>query len=218
MPSVNKRMGCSRPWTIPELWKGGTVFILGGGHSLENIVRSNPLIGKKVIAIHYALMAMPSCSIWFAGDARCYWELKKQIDRFSGLKISLNIYTDNSKSLEDIPEIHIVDIEKGKGLSSILNRTYLYYNGSSGGSAIDLAAKLGAKRIILYGYDMRYSHIPTVYISHRSQQKIIDGWKSNLSIWRNIASDCNMRKIELVNCTPNSELPVITKGNLEDYL
>lgn len=221
MPSGGTLQGGSSLWEIPRLWDGCTVVVLGGGPSLKNIVVNNPLLNQRVIVIHYAILAMPTASIWFSGDSRCYWELQKEIDSIQCLKISMNIRNSKWPSLEGQKDIRIVGCKKGKGISSLEDRSILYYNGSAGGAAIDLAAKLGASRIIMYGFDARTipkDYNPPPYCSPHTKNKIVQGWKLERGIWQKILSGCKEKGIEIINCTPDTELPIIPTGKLEDYI
>ena len=155
MPSVGQNAGTNNPWPIPRIWPDSTVWVLGSGPSLDSIKPySKIMINKNVIAVHYSFRIGPFVDALFMGDARCYWQIPDEIDKFEGLKVSTNIHTIKHKSIDGIKNIHIINLSKKKsGLSNISSE--VCYNNSSGGAAINLAFLLGAKRIILLGYDMK---------------------------------------------------------------
>jgi len=70
------RLPSSEFWTVPRLWPGETVFIIGGGPSVrgQNI---EALRGRRVIAINSSYLVAPWADYlifaderWWAGDHR----------------------------------------------------------------------------------------------------------------------------------------------------
>ena len=219
--------GCDMPWKVPKkLWKDETVFVLGSGPSIKNLVGKMDLFkNRKVIAVHDAFLLDSSgfyTDVLFIGDARFYWEnetRRKIVDKFAGLKVSSNIQVVNKwDTLEGRSDIKIVDIVwKKPGLFTGLRDT-IYYNGGAGNAAISLVANLGAKKIILYGFDCKFTHgrlhhFPSIH-EKSSQIKV---WSEG-RIWDGILKDAKRHNIEIVNTTPDSDLEYVKKVNLKDYL
>lgn len=211
--------GSKNPWTVPRLWPDSTVFVLGSGPSMKTLEGSDLLRNKHIIAVHYAFLVGSWVDVLFMGDARCYWELQDKIDAFKGLKISLNIHNPpKHKSTEDLaPDIKIINMQ-AKPYGLITDRTKVCYNGGAGAAAINLAYHLGAKRIILFGFDMKMkngkrSYFPSI---HQDSGRIAK-WNQG-KIWSQIVKDCQRLKVEIFNATPDSALKCIPKIKLGKIL
>jgi hypothetical protein len=131
---------------VEPLWKGETVYIIGGGTSLNDF-NWNGLAGKKTIAINKAFMSYPKADALYWTDSRFYRWYENDINNFKGLKYTIRPwagYTNDVKVLR-------------KGIKFGLEepRDRLSHGNNSGYAAINLAYHLGAKRIILLGYDMK---------------------------------------------------------------
>ena len=80
-------------------------------------------------------------------DSRVYSWLKQDIDNFNGLKYTIR---DHHSYVGDIKIL-----KKGNKFNLEESKDTLSHGNNSGYAAINLAYHLGAKRIILLGYDMR---------------------------------------------------------------
>ena len=216
MPSVDRKVGVSygKCMSIPKLWPGSTIFVIGGGPSISHLVGQNWLDGKIVIAVHHSIKVILKPSVWFCADTRAYWELQDIINAFEGFKVSLNIRTEEWKSVEGHGNINVINQGKGVGLSD--NPRCLCYNQNGGGTAIDLAYHFGAKRIILLGFDCNQANAKDSYSSH-TRQKTIVPWQ-NSSVCQKLDNSAKSKGVDIINCTPNSGLPIIRRGNLKDEI
>lgn len=132
--------------TVEPIWAGETVYIIGGGPSLTGF-NWNKLFGKKTIAVNKSILSYPNADALYWTDSRVYGWYKNEIDKFKGLKYSIrhNItYTNDVKVLRKSNKFGLED-----------SKDALCHGNNSGYAAINLAYLLGAKRIILLGYDMR---------------------------------------------------------------
>jgi hypothetical protein len=130
---------------VEPIWSGETVYIIGGGPSLIGF-NWNILAGKKTIAINKAVLTYPTADVLYWTDSRVYGWYKKEIDSFRGLKYSIRYH---SSYLADINVL-----KKGDKFGLNESKDALCHGNNSGYAAINLAYLLGAKRIILLGYDM----------------------------------------------------------------
>lgn len=129
---------------IPNIYKNETIYIIGGGPSLKDFDFSK-LNGKITIAINKAILHFPNANVAYWTDTRVYDWYNKQIDNFKGLKIT----NKPNPCKEGI--INVLNTGK-TGLE--LNSNGIRHGNNSGYAAINVAYHLGAKRIILLGYDM----------------------------------------------------------------
>lgn len=137
----------SKPaWKIDPIWKGETVYIIGGGPSLLNF-NWGLLAGKKTIAINKAILSLPSADILYWTDSRVYGWYKTEIDKFKGLKITIRDHVSYPNDVKIL--------KKGDKYGLCEDGTTLSHGNNSGYAAINLAYLLGAKKIVLLGYDMK---------------------------------------------------------------
>ena len=139
------------------VWPGATIVCLGSGPSLtpEDV---NAVRGKcPVIAVNSTYRLAPWADVLYACD-RSWWTRERDgVAKYHGMKWSI----DRTRSgLESSTKVE----DKGPGISVLRNTGEsglessplgLRTGRNSGYQAMNLAWHLGARRIILLGYDMR---------------------------------------------------------------
>lgn len=158
-------------WEVPEIWKDGEVWIIGGGYSMIEILgipeelvekvynRELPisvyspyfyfLEKKHVIAINVAFMLGDWVDIVFFGDSEFYHIFNKQLQEFEGLRVTCSKIGQNSHLVKYLEK----DSSKEYGIT--LDKKKVVWNFNSGVAAINLAIHTGARRILLLGFDMK---------------------------------------------------------------
>lgn len=138
------------PTTVPRLCTTGTVVCLATGPSLtpEDV---DYVRGKAtVIAVNDAWKLAPWADVLYSSDLR-WFPYYHWVPSFAGLKVTLD-------ALENIPPDVVVlkhMPEDGVSYDPTGLRTGAYSGSrNSGAAAINLAVHLGARRIVLLGYDM----------------------------------------------------------------
>ncbi len=135
------------PRKVDNVLQDEDVFIIAGGSSLSDF-DFNLLKDKKTIAINRACEYVINPTAIYWTDKRVYRWYKKIIDNLSCIKVTS---VDDSIMNSDITILKRSD-------DSIFRkdrRDLILAGNNSGFGAIDLAIKMGAKRIFLLGYDMR---------------------------------------------------------------
>jgi hypothetical protein len=137
------------PWykipTRPRPWAGATVYIIGGGRSLEGVDLS-ALKDERVIGTNMAFrFGADIIDALYFHDAEFLEEHEDELRAFPN-----PIYTHCHQAIGR--EGFRVMYKRLRGVSMDDGR--LAFNSSSGGAAINLAAQLGAARIVLLGFDM----------------------------------------------------------------
>jgi len=136
-------------WEVPVgKWRGEVAFLLGGGPSLKGF-DANRLKGRgRVIAINDAgLDLAPWADILYFSDGweRWYGWNRHRLDEFKGWEIVTRVRVGD-------PRVR----ELGHKPRQAISRNPKFLSGfCSGGAAINLAYLLGARVIVLMGYDMR---------------------------------------------------------------
>jgi hypothetical protein len=197
-------------WTPPpSTWAGDTVFLLGGGPSLDRR-QVNQLRDRRVMVITSSAMLAPWADVLFFGDR--LWAIGREelVQGWKGLAVTCNLAAKGR-----MPKLKLINAREGDRFPA-LGSGRVRKGPSSGHTAIGLAVALGASRIVLLGYDMgvvggrshhhgEYSvREPAVY------QRFLAGFGG----WRSAAEKIG---VEIVNATPGSalkEFPVVALGNM----
>lgn len=140
--------------SVPKLWLGETVVILGGGSSLtpEDVAFCK---GKaRVIAIKEAYLLAPWADALYAGDAK-WWRGYRGAPDFAGLKYTID-QDPKEEQIGDWPDVQVLSNTGVEGLE--LEPTGLRTGYNSGFQAIGLAVHLGVSRIVLLGFDCWTGH------------------------------------------------------------
>jgi hypothetical protein len=206
------------------------VFIIGGGPSLKlvNVQRLEQREPRRqyALAVNDSFMLGQWDAMFFADTT--FWRLRgDDLRNFAGLKVT------TLKRLRGVPGVTVVKKDNRFGLTT--NRSVLSWNLSSGSTTISLAAHLGAKRIVLLGFDMRW--VPTcehckypkgspdtVACNHcgkkggteldrnyhrnyaKRDPRKYNPYKGFMRSHPAIANDARQRGIEIVNATPGSAI------------
>lgn len=191
-------------WTVPEKWPGQTFAILAGGPSLT-IEQVNAVKGKcRVIAVNNTYQLAPWADVLYGCD-RKWWAWHTDAAQFEGIKVTMSppVIT---------PDVHLIRNAGTEGLC--LDRDGLATGRNGGYQAINLAVHLGAKRILLLGFDMKAQgdrmhwhkehEIPT-------PKTVCKRW---LDLFNTISDPLKAQGVEVINCTPGSALKVFPKREL----
>lgn len=198
-----------RATDVPELWPGETVAILGGGKSLT-ADQVNACRGRvRVIGINDAYRLAPWADLlWFCDEKWFNWH-RAGVLSFRGQVATLENY-------------HLRDVVPGLWCLHNVGQTGLYperwgvmTGGNSGYQCINLAVHLGARRILLLGYDMKPGHW---FGDHpkATQPHVYAG--TMLPKFPTLVEPLKQRGVEVINCTPGSALACFPKADLADCL
>lgn len=130
---------------VEPIWAGETVYIIGGGPSLETF-NWNSLVGKRTIAINKAILSYPMADAMYWTDSRVYGWYKQDIDKFKGPKYTIRHHASYPADVKVLRKSNKFGLEESKDA--------LCHGNNSGYAAINLAYLMGAKKIVLLGYDM----------------------------------------------------------------
>lgn len=197
-------------WTVPEIWHGGTCYILGGGPGLARVPLER-LHDLRVIAVNNAYTLGDWIDVMFYGDCRWFrWHSKTLLD-FPGLKVTA------CDSHKDKPGIRAVKrLSSPPGIARAKNR--LAWNLSSGACAINLAVHFGVKKIVLFGFDMRKVDDKNNWHEDHKDGPNKNPYERFLRPFPSIARDLEKLGVECVNATPGSALEVFPIMKPEEML
>ena len=197
--------------TVPKNFYGETIYIIGGGPSLKDFNFSN-LIGRKTIAINKAIFYHKSADVLYWTDGRFYTWFKNEVDAYKGLKFSLKPGSQYTRDIQIS--------RKGKPYGLEEDPQTLAHGFNSGYAAINLAYHLGAKRIILLGFDMANdgteTHFHDGYPTRAAGNEVYTD--KFLPGFKQLKSEIKPKGIHVLNASPYSKLNVFPKITIEQAL
>lgn len=149
-------------WSVPRIWEGSTVVIIGGGPSVNDHDLSR-LQRHRAIAVNSAYRVAPWSSFLYFRDGD--WWYRDGHDEAVAELYGGTVVTTH-QGLLDHPWVKCLGHGPQRtGLNP--NPEALVRGNHAGHEAIDLAVHLGAARIVLLGYDMTREHGDNFHNSHK---------------------------------------------------
>lgn len=204
--------------TLFPIWTGKVAVCIAGGPSLTR-KQIHQTIGCRTIAINDAYKLAPWADMLYACDNQ-WWEWHRGVPEFHGYKLQ----HDHGKTKDDhscytgpYPGVDCILSDGTSGFSERMDR--IRTGGNSGYQALHIAIQLGAKEILLLGYDMHpkpnKSHWFGEHPNGRQPDDRYARWLKEFPTLQEIAIE---RGIEIYNCTPNSALDCFTKISIDDAM
>jgi hypothetical protein len=230
-------------WQVPKIWDGGEVWILGGGPSVtkefnipEKVVKDvgkgilpvsvyspylSSIHNKHIIGINVAFLIGDWIDIVFFGDTSFLLPNKEKLAMFPGLKVSCTPHAEKYSWVKYVAR----DPDHPHGLSP--NPKMVGWNANSGAAAISLAIHLGAKRIILLGFDMNldeknHMHWHNLYGKNEVLENGVNRRKlpfvRHLTGFPVIARDAKRIGVTIINASPTSAINDFPKVSVKDLI
>lgn len=194
--------------SLVPIFAGNTTLIFASGPSLPNLWSADRSIPFPSIAVNDAWKIAPTADILYATDAHWYLH-HKGVPKFEGVKVGYGG-----------PGPAGVIWLQGSGPSGFDERLGWVRHGlNSGYVAVHLAAQLGARRIVMVGFDMRpvngKAHWFGDHPKRVSRAMPFERWITNFG---DLAKIMKGRDVEVVNATPGSALKCFPFVSLDDEL
>lgn len=194
---------------IDKIWDNEIVYIIGGGPSLKDF-NWNLLKGKKVIAINRAYEVLPWAEVLYWTDSRFYKWYKSDIDKLNNIKVTCRPFNNMPRD--------IILLKSNNNNKLDLRPSFISHGNNSGYGAINLAVKMGVKKIYLLGYDMNskpnQSHWHNGY--QASHNHSIYG--KMISQFDGLNEELERLGIEIFNANPSSKLEIFRKCTIDDAI
>lgn len=198
-----------------------TVFVLGGGPSLKDMdlekIKSYPVIGTNA-----SVFLGDWVDIVFFGDERFYSWHPEALENFSNRVITCAVQLKNHQKFEYLEKVPASEQTK-KADPIVWNKKKIAWftnkGGNAGSSAVALACKMGAKQIILLGFDFKTKegrHNYHDYHNHTPDKNIYQN--EFLTHFKRLAEETERLGIQVINATPDSALDVFPKKTLEEVV
>lgn len=199
---------------VPNAWAGETAVILATGPSLTpddvEFCRSK----AKVLAIKEAVLLAPWADALYAADSK-WWRHFGDALTFTGPKYSIENH-DGARHAK-----WAIVLRNTGELGLEIDPTGLRTGRNSGYQAINLAVHLGAKKIVLLGYDMQDTGGKRNWFPPRppSYSQGVVPWHSNIvHCWPSIVAPLQTLGIAVINATRTTALDVFPQMALEEAL
>lgn len=199
----------------PDLFNDGSpVVVAATGMGLTDAV-AHRLTSRAVncIAVNDAVFKLSRAQILYAADS-AWWRHHRGAMKFEGERWSVldveEPYRSNKLQVAREYDIILLDGKEQKGFSH--DRRILSLGRNSGFQAVNLAMHLGAKRIVLVGFNMSGPH----YFGPHPlplRNSLAESFISNFE-----AAVGSHPGIEILNATPGSKLKCYPTVELEDVI
>jgi len=225
-------------WTVPQMWKGGECWIIGGGASMprqfgipEDAIQNveskqdpisiyseylKPLHDRHIIGANIAFMLGDWVDVLYFCDRNFFRVHQDQIQEFPNIKA-----TCVSTLTQAFPCHRIKRLKRDMAYGLTPKRDAIRWNGNSGAAAINFAAHTGVKRILLLGFDMHDQHGRSHWhegFPQYTKKTDPHNYKRFLRGFPAIALEAKKRGIEILNVNPDSKLGVFEKVKLKDVI
>ena len=207
-------------WTCPLLWEEQTVFIIGGGPSV-NETPLHLIHDRNVIGVNSAFRFGDWIDVCLFCDA-CWFNLEYEELRshYRGQVIGLYPFQDKEE-LNQHDGVNVKLLCRAKQPRGLANsQSNLRYNSSCGGAAIDLAVHLGVRSIVLIGYDMRAVNGRYNFHDCYPWRPIKESGPYTLHKKAYPTLNIALKKegIKIINATPNSTIGCLPIMTLEEAI
>jgi hypothetical protein len=209
----------------------GTACVIGTGPSLTlGQIESARSKGFTLFGCNNVYQTVPDLAVLFATNAPWWFHYLETDEKLRDG--AFEKWTNNEESAEKYARygLRYIKSRDAPGLSQ--NPKRLHHGHSSGFCLLNLAYLMGAERIVLLGFDMKYApdydgrertagstprhyfgeypslmrHWPKVSITNGVLHGLID-------VYRRVAEQ---NLVEIINCTPDSALDCFPRMNIDD--
>lgn len=190
---------------VPRLWPGEIVACVASGPSLTQ-ADVDQLRGRcKVIVVNDNYRLAPWADLLYAADEK-WWDHHHGVPEFAGIKVTWSVPAAKRWNLKRVPGV------RQPGLSCDPARLHL--GGNSGYQAINLAWLMGARRIVLLGYDMQAAPGKTHWFGDHPKPLQNNGtfkrWIANMATIRP-----TLHGVEVINCSRATALECFPRADLD---
>lgn len=203
-----------RKWDPTREWSNEDAYIIGGGPSLRSF-DWGLLRDKRTIGCNSAFCLEDVCEIVIFAD-EMWWDKigSHQLPAFSGRVVASGEWLERRADIPDwvwyIPR---------EGRKSGLSSTGLGFNNNTGSLAINLALRLGARRVFLLGFDMKMDGDRANWHDLRCQAPRPRDYPFFLDRMRTVARDVPLMfpGQEVINVSDGSDLLVFPTQGINEH-
>lgn len=196
-----------KPWIIPRAHEGRTVAVLASGSSMnQRTADALHIADVPCIAVNTTYKLAPWAWALYAADVE--WWIhpgNATAHQFEGLRISC----------QSVKGVHMLRNAGVVGYSDAADCVHTF--GNSGAQAIQIAVKSGARRVLLFGFDMHGEHWHGKHPQglRETAPELYERWISRMA---SLAPELERRGVEVVNCTPGSALACFVRSTMDSEI
>lgn len=206
-------------------WERVALVASGPSLTIDDIER---LRGKcRVIVINDNYRLAPWADIIYACDST-WWDFHKGCPEFSGEKWT-QAYSPALSSRESAEAVAQMETIARYGLNYVygahcpgisLDPALIHYGHNSGFQALNLAVHLGAKRVILLGYDMKKSNDGKSHWfgDHPPEIHRCSPYNKFAEAFNSAVPDLIAAGVKVINCSRDTALTCFERAKIEDIL
>jgi hypothetical protein len=161
-----------------------------------------------VVVVNTSYKLAPWADVLYACDAR-WWIWNKGAKDFQGTKYALE-----RRAGQRYSDVNVLRIGKNEGLS--LDPEYLNTGKNSGYQALNLAVLMGAKRIILLGYDMDSGPKGEMHWHPEHPMRTPKLYPEFRRRFETLVEPLKAHGVEVVNCTRRTALQCFPQMSLAE--
>jgi len=195
---------------LQDAFKDELVFVLASGPSLTQEDAQTAKQCGRVIVVNNTLEMVPDADALFAGDRR-WWQVNKDLwKNFDGYKVTKENRNRNSKN----DDIYTVPYKP----DGTFSKQHIIFGGNSGQGALTLAYVMGARKIVMLGFDMSVKN-GTHW--HGDHQETTNPNSRRANHWRNHIEKLDKNSkvdIDIINASRYTELNAFKQQTLEEVL
>jgi hypothetical protein len=197
-------------WWPEPLFEGRTVFVIGGGPSLDDL-DLEPLRDRATIAVNSAGPLLAPWALLFFRDLRWFFDHRKIVETWPG-----HVITTNTAAKRQADRLRLVRTTHF-GEFPPADSGLLRHGRTSGHIAVALAVAMRARRIVLLGFDCRMvdgrSHFHDEYKGHEMLYSA-----DFLPAWKGWGAAAQKAGVEIINATPDSAVAEFPRAELQALL
>jgi hypothetical protein len=167
--------------------------------------------GFNIVAVSDAYRVLPFADVLYSCD-RKWWDYHKGCPDFAGEKWSSHAADNDKLATAEKYNLKLVAGQCGDRFS--FDPGVITYGGNSGFQAVNLALLMGARHIVLVGFDMRGSHF---FGKHPEPLRNTSNYVNFIAAFKR-AEKKLPADIEIINATPGSALTCFKRQTLDDAL
>lgn len=215
-------------WTPDPIWKGEQVFVLASGPSLTREICDkvmgkprclSPWSGRKAIVINVSFRLAPWAPVWYFTDSSIYERYSDDVKAWPGHIVTMSKTAKRELNKRVMRVQGWGDPTLPMGEFPPLGSHFIRQGRSSGHTAISLAIALGARRVVMLGYDCRVvdgrEHHHAEYTGPRDHDVYAREFAPAYEGWNAAAHKVG---VEIVNCTPGSAIKEFPFADLDEVL
>lgn len=202
-----------KPWVVPDLWRGETVVVIGGGPIVAGLIGDERLRGRRLIACNMAFRHFPEADAMVFGESSfpgIALKARAPLAEFGGLRVTIADAYLNSA----LPCLYVAKDGNKTGISR--DPSVLRWNFNTGALGIGLARHLGASRIVLVGFEMRMVDGRRTYHDAYAQTPV--DFDRQIAPYKRIAKDLAAEGVQVINATPGSAIDAFPLASLDEAL